>query len=607
MPKKSHLLALLIAALAPLAAGAAESTAPRKTLKPFASENELAALFDRWAEEQKRRRDEMRASSQPAKAMGAPASLAAAAEADSITNVQHAGVDEGGIVKLHGDYLVVLRRGRLFTLSLTNSRPISVSDAFGPNIDPSGAWYDEMLISGDTIAVIGYSYARGGTEIGLFRISPAGELSYKATYHLRSNDYYSSRNYASRLIGSKLVFYSPLYLNPWGGSPYDALPAMRQWGKGDFKRIAPATRIYRSDEPLDPRQGLALHTVTMCDLAKAEMDCESTSVMGPAGRVFYVSPSAVFVWNVKSAVFRIPLDGGAPSALKVAGSPIDQFSFLEDGDGFLNVLVRAGGRGEAMWSSEAASRPAAGDFSLLRVHLSRFSDGRDAAPAESYQPLPGVPGWSVQNRFVGSYLLYGSQSLYAVRYADGSSFGLPLNHRVDRLEALGKDAVVIGAAGRNLHFTSLRLAPYPVKAGQYVREDAAQGETRSHGFFYSEKDALLGLPIIGGGKWTLRHQLWRASASVLFLKNASLNFAEIGTLDSAGEGRDDACRASCVDWYGNSRPLFVRGRVFALMGYELVEGRVERGRIVEVGRVNFAPGAAPIGRFAPPAVSALAP
>ena len=605
MPKKSHLLALFVAALVPLAASAAESTAPLKTLKPFASEKELAALFDRWAEEQKRRRDELRAA-QGAKSMSAPASLAAApaaAEADSVTNVQHAGVDEGGIVKLHGDYLVVLRRGRLFTLSLTNNKPISVSDAFGSNVDPGGAWYDEMLISGDTIAVIGYSYSRGGTEIGLFRISPAGELAYKATYHLRSNDYYSSRNYASRLIGSKLVFYSPLYLNPWGGSPYNALPAMRQWGKGDFRRIAPATRIYRSDEPLDPSQGLALHTVSVCDLAKAELDCESTSVLGPAGRVFYVSPESVFVWNVKSAVFRIPLDGSAPSSLKVAGSPIDQFSFLEDRDGFLNVLVRGGGRGEAMWSSEAR----AGDLSLLRVHLSRFSDGRDAAPAESYQPLPGVQGWNLQNRFVGNYLLYGAQALYVVRTADGSSFGLPLKHRVDRLEALGNDAVVIGSAGRDLHFTSLRLAPYPVKAGQYVQENAAQGETRSHGFFYSERDGLLGLPVIGGGQRALRHQLRNASASILYLKNSSLNFSPIGTLDAAPANTNDGCRASCVDWYGNSRPLFIRGRVFALMGYELVEGRVERGRISEVGRVNFAPGAAPIGRFAPPAVSTVAP
>ena len=125
-----------------------------------------------------------------------------------------------------------------------------------------------MLISGNTIAVIGYSYARGGTEIGLFDISRSGDLSYRATYHLRSNDYYSSRNYASRLIGSKLVFYTPLYLNPWRGNPYEQLPAMRKWGAGEFRRIAPATRIYRSDEQLDPSQGMALHTVTVCDLAE---------------------------------------------------------------------------------------------------------------------------------------------------------------------------------------------------------------------------------------------------------------------------------------------------------------------------------------------------
>jgi len=44
-----------------------------------------------------------------------------------------------------------------------------------------------------------------------------------------------------------------------------------------------------------------------------------------------------------------------------------------------------------------------------------------------------------------------------------------------------------------------------------------------------------------------------------------------------------------VDWYGNSRPLFLRGRVFALMGYEIVEGRLGRGGISELQRVSFAP------------------
>ena len=54
---------------------------------------------------------------------------------------------------------------------------------------------------------------------------------------------------------------------------------------------------------------------------------------------------------------------------------------------------------------------------------------------------------------------------------------------------------------------------------------------------------------------------------------------------------DDKCRASCVDWYGNARPLFLRGRVFALLGYEIVEGAIESGRMKELRRVNYAPGA----------------
>jgi len=59
-----------------------------------------------------------------------------------------------------------------------------------------------------------------------------------------------------------------------------------------------------------------------------------------------------------------------------------------------------------------------------------------------------------------------------------------------------------------------------------------------------------------------------APAALLYLRNPGLALSKLGTLDSRpGEAeRNDGCRASCVDWYANSRPLFLRGRVFALMG-----------------------------------------
>ena len=178
MPRKSRVLVLLFAVLLPLAAQAAPSTAPRKTLRPFASEQELKALFDQWAEDARRRPEGRRSIGAMADAPAAAPQAALAKEemsADSVTNVQHAGVDEGGIVKVHGEHLVILRRGRLFTVAVQDLKPIAAVDAFGPGVDPRGAWYDEMLISGSTIAVIGYSYARGGTEIGLFDISRSGQ------------------------------------------------------------------------------------------------------------------------------------------------------------------------------------------------------------------------------------------------------------------------------------------------------------------------------------------------------------------------------------------------------------------------------------------------
>ncbi len=602
------------------------SQTPRGTLPAFKSDEDLLALFTQWRERARKdeaaRRQNMAAAdgqlSQAAPA--APAALGAKAE-ESITNVQHAGVDEGGIVKVHGDHLVILRRGRLFTVAVGGQRldPVSSIDAFAPGSDPGGTWYDEMLISGDQVVVIGFSYARGGTELGLFDITAGGKLSYRATYHLRSNDYYSSRNYASRLIstnaGTKLVLYSPLYVHPYAADPLASLPAVRRWQPqataADFKRIPPARRIYRADDDLDPRDGLAFHSVTLCDLGQPELACESTAVLGPAGRVFYVSPTAVYVWaspwrprataGARSAVYRIPLDGTAPSALRVAGSPIDQLSFLET-EGRLNVLVRAEGRGEAMWAAE--TRP--GALALLRIALSGFGDGRDVAPAESYTPLPSPAPGALMNRYVGRYLVYGTGAgwgrasstadgtVFAIDYGAGrAAFGLPIAHSVERIEALGRHALVVGNQGTDLHFTSLLLEAQPSVAKTYVRKNAAQGETRTHGFFYrAEADdrGVLGLPIVGGGE-PASGQLRRASAAVLYLRNTALALNEIGALQAAQDAGavKDGCKASCVDWYGNSRPIFLRGRVFALMGYEIVEGRLASNGLSEVRRMSFAP------------------
>ena len=87
----------------------------------------------------------------------AKSAAADAPAADSITNVQTAGVDEGGIVKRAGDFLVILRRGRLFTVRVGGDtlQPVALRDAYAPDTNPAGAWYDELLVDGPTVVVIG--------------------------------------------------------------------------------------------------------------------------------------------------------------------------------------------------------------------------------------------------------------------------------------------------------------------------------------------------------------------------------------------------------------------------------------------------------------------
>jgi hypothetical protein len=157
---------------------------------------------------------------------------------------------------------------------------------------------------------------------------------------------------------------------------------------------------------------------------------------------------------------------------------------------------------------------------------------------------------------------------------------------------MGKDAVVIGEGADSLYFSAITLAETPAAAQRLALANVSQGETRSHGFFYKPDPdgtgGTIGLPIALSGREGYE-QLVHGSASVAFIRNDGSAFTRLGRLIAHPSDRDDWCQASCVDWYGNARPIFLRGRAFALLGYELVEGEISATAIREVDRVSFAP------------------
>lgn len=572
----------------------------------------------------------------------------------SITNVQEQGVDEGDIVKRRGDYLIVLRRGRLFTISTAGGtlRQVAMINAYPPGVDARDDWYDEMLVSGSYVVVVGYSYGRGGTEVNRFKLAADGGLTYVDTYQIRSSDYYSDRNYASRLVGNRLVLYAPMPL--WyDDDPLEALPAMREWkGQADedegFARTTKASDIYISPAMRRRPESIAtLHTLTTCNLTAPKLRCDAVGILGPESRSYYASTGAVYLWladdsrenvyddveadsdaaDIRAArlplsmLYRMPYAANeAPGAIGVRGQPFDQFSFREDaGSGALNVLVFSRGGGDAMWRSQFTMGAAA----LVTIPLSRFGDGTREAPVSSYRRLPGIAADTdtLRNRFAGDYLLYtatidvttgepcpvcdlpadfsATTRLVAAPVRGGQITTIGLPQEATRIELMGQDAVIIGSQGPDLVFSAIALPPVgmgrPTVADTYVSPGAAEAEGRSHGFFYSPDpgspggiSGLLGLPVErqadGQGDYV------DSAAAVMFLRRANRRFSDFGELASrTPERADTGCVVSCVDWYGNSRPIFIGNRVFALMGYELVEGDASGPRIRETGRLNFMP------------------
>lgn len=612
-------------------------------LQRFASDADFAAYRKRVAATRRRDMVETDAmAAPPPAAVAAP--MAANATADrasagepanpNITNNQSLGVDEGGIVKQIGHYLVVLQDGRVFSVDLGQGAgaPLRLADRIDVyrSQQTAASWYDEMLVLGDRILITAYNYTEHASEITVLRLAADGGLSREGRYLISSNDYYSTDNYATRLIGDTLVIYTPV---PLGDGDF-AFPRIRRAdrdGEADQGRellrggdiYAPPGRI---DYPI-------LHAVSFCPL-KGGMQCRTTAFVGPAMREFYVSPQDVFLWigapdglpwgidyaNQRrqcpegqywrgpaadaALLYKVPVDGGPVSALGVEGAPADQFAF-DSKDGRLRALL---GRVSGDCAAYGASKPLA----LLDVPLAAFGQRIRHVSASAYAPLPRIAGGQLENRFVGDWLIYGGRDTWDSSAPDGraaplssSLYVVPVDrpwatatlaipHNAIRIERAGNDAIVTGyrdTKGLLISYVGLSGSPRITSTTQLAGRFESEG--RSHAFnawARGDGGGLLGLPT------TVRQ--WRSGRGWSDSNSSALSFIAFDPakrLDPAGEltpgdGKPDpayACQVSCIDWYGNSRPIFTGGRILALMGTDLVEGRMEAGRIREIGRVDL--------------------
>ena len=544
--------------------------------------------------------------------------------APSITNNQEAGVDEGDIVKQLGRFLVVLHDGRLFSIDMGES-PGTMSFVDRINVYPNadrGTWYDELLITDNRLVVVGYDYDEEASELAIFKLDDNGVFTFEATYYITSNDYYSSDNYASRLVDGNLVLYTPLYLVESDPEEPQEFPQVRRWTEIDgYSEWQPLFTPYDIYFPIQRTLEPTVHTISVCPIA-GEFQCRSTGVIGPSQREFYVTPEFAYVWvstsstdswewslddcdedvasgpfrPLPAALYRIPLAGGRAHAVRTSGAPPDQFSLDAREDEFLALLYFE--PGECYSDEEFALRYA-------RIDAELFSSRPPTLPLDSYWSMPKPSGDGIENRFTEGYLVYGGSQGRWAAYGDRYEYdptelvvvpvddpaatrALPLLHSAERIEAFGQNVVVDGYRGNEgLSISTIDLVHAPAVADVEYLPSVLESEGRSHAF-NSRLDAdgggVFGLPTI------FKHETWRDFSNVhFFAVEPSLDIRPSGYLraDEDAIDEDYECEVSCVDWYGNSRPIFAEGRVFGLMGTELVEGRLFNGGIAEIQRVGI--------------------
>lgn len=519
------------------------------------------------------------------------------------------GVVAGDLVQAVGDHLVVLRRGRLFTIATVGDRLETVAsiDAFAPEALALRDWTEQMFALGDMVAVVAFSAARGGTEISRFRVSPTGDLAWIDTHQL---DRGGPSGVAARLVGQRLIFFSVEQVDREADrDPLASLPISAPWsgnGWGEAARLVDADDVFVA-APLRNVGGgqLDLASVTRCDLAAPVLACDATSTLAPGVREFHMAADAVYVWTQQQPgaarttpawLYRIPHDGGRPGAVQVLGYPVDPSGFGSALDGRrIDVLIklpRAEDSGEA--PEYALGRPA-----LLRLPLSRFGDGTRAVPNADYLDLPGPADASVHDVvFVHGSALYAHKpwsgsdqrdELVAVGATSATPAVLSADSDFYRITVAGRDAVASGASvGLPFNVVDLDSTAGPTIGPRYEQADAREHQSRDHPFRYrADPDApdgdrgLLAFPV-----GELRTQM-----DMLFLRRIEGQLTEAGRLRAAATPwQDDRCRASCAAWNRDVRAVFVGRRIFALLGYEVVEGELTpEGGLREIRRLDFTP------------------
>lgn len=561
----------------------------------------------------------------------------------SITNNQVNGIDEGDIVKVSGDYLLILRQGKIYSVRLSEYGAGEFNLPYEIDVIQPGwgkdVWYDELLVVEDIVLVLGYSYSLDASQILRFKINDNGIISYKDGIAIKSNDYFSSDNYASRLFKGKYLTYLPVELIANRSGELNDLgvniPKFARLNSSNadnliWEEIVKPSDIYKPNQIVtDP----ILHTIITCSPLSENFECMGKGLISSNNYEYFVSQSAFYLWTYAlpkslvtdfnfdenwnthyestatshmsgdSKLFKLEHLSQQFKVVDVDGVPVDQFSFYES-EGVLNIVSV-----NNPWSK---TKEKAQLFQIPKDEFDSLSKDR-IMPSRIWYLSPNY----INNRFVESWLVLGYYAdinggykskasvkpqftLYFKSLNTAEDLNIELGHSVDRIETVGRKLFISGIdTDFNFNVSIINIENKPFLEGGGVFEDFLEHDTRSHAFNFAQFDNHFGVAGITAynkvnntGNTLLNDFYWEenVAANIIFFGLAGgYEVIKAGEVKSHAKqiSLADKCEVSCVDWYGNSRPFFINERIFVLTGDELIESQLVGNQVEEIKRINI--------------------
>jgi hypothetical protein len=360
-----------------------------------------------------------------------------------------------------------------------------------------------------------------------------------------------------------------------------------------------------------------LHQITICDLSAmtegGKPQCVAKAFVGPSATELYVSPAHIYLWNTAgddyevgceeiginlnrrakakqvplSAIYRMTLADDSVSVASARGWLPDQF-FVDEYQSRLRALV--------LWTpggcwEEGEHRQ---QWSFVSLDAKQFRAEWRHPQNHSFVATPLTPYGAPKARFVDEWLVYGSSNTdedvamskpqtrivtLNERRSDRAQ-ELTIGHSAIRIERLGQDALVNGYApdAKGLHVSVVGLNRQARVIDSLLLPNRFESEGRNHAFNYTFEgdDIVMGLPTIQRDIDAHQRYWYSDESDLSYIRFAKKRLTPLGVLavtpkKESAEPSDYECEVSCIDWYGNARPIFTPDGWFGLMGTELVE------------------------------------